>query len=217
MERGGVEKSDVFSDRYYQNNVWFLKDSADALYYMMRILEPQNIIEVGSGFSTAVMLDTNEKYMDHRVTITSIEPNAKRLKSLLKPEDNIEIHEKSLQEIPTVFFEKLKRNDILFIDSSHVAKTNSDVTYILFEILPRLSDGVYIHFHDLFYPFVYPKKWVYEGRAYNEAYMLRAFLMNNEKYSIQLFGDMFLHTDVHKIPNHLRGCGAGSLWIKKGE
>lgn len=211
------EESAVLSDRYYYNNGWFEKGSADALYYMMRIAKPRNIIEVGSGFSTAVMLDTNEKFMGHQVTITSIEPNAQRLKMLLRPEDNIEIHEKKLQEIPAAFFEKLNKNDILFIDSSHVAKTNSDVNYILFEILPRLQKGVYIHFHDICYPFIYPREWVYEGRAYNEAYMLRAFLMNNEKYSIQLFGDMLLHKNDGGIPEHLWGCGAGSLWIKKEE
>lgn len=213
------EKSDALSDRYYYHNDWFAKGSADALYYMMRILKPRNIIEVGSGFSTAVMLDTNEKFMGHQVAITSIEPNARRLKSLLRPGDNLEIFEKKLQEIPVSFFEKLQEDDILFIDSSHVSKMNADVNYILFEILPRLKAGVYIHFHDMFYPFIYPKDWVYEGRAYNEAFMLRAFLMNNQKYSIQLFGEMFaskcMHAYKDKIPEHLSGCGCGSLWIKK--
>lgn len=209
------EESEVGSNRYYYHNSWFAKGSADALYYMIRILKPQNIIEVGSGFSTAVILDTNEKFMNHSVRITSIEPNPQRLISLLRPNDNIEIYEKNLQEIPVAFFERLKKDDILFIDSSHVAKTNSDVNYILFEILPRLSEGVYIHFHDIIYPFIYPKEWVYEGRAYNEAYMLRAFLMNNEKYSVQLFGEMLLHTNRDKVPSCLKGCGCGSLWIKK--
>lgn len=213
------EQSADLSSRYYYNNIWFGKGSADALYYMIRILNPQNIIEAGSGFSTAVMLDTNEKFMENRVRITSIEPNPQRLKSLLRPKDNIEIHEKNLQEIPVSFFEKLEENDILFIDSSHVARMNSDVNYILFEILPRLRKGVYIHFHDIFYPFIYLPKWIYEGRAYNEAYLLRAFLMNNKQYSVQLFGEMFgsmpWHTYANKIPKHLLGCGAGSIWIKK--
>lgn len=211
-----AEKSAGGSYRYYYNNLWFSKGCADALYYMMRILKPQNIIEVGSGYSTAAMLDINEKFMGHRVSIRSIEPNAERLKSLVREADDIEILEKNLQEVPVTFFEKLRENDILFIDSSHVSKFNSDVNYILFEILPRLRSGIYIHFHDIFYPFIYPKKWVYEGRAYNEAYMLRAFLMNSKKYSIQLFGSMLMHTNKERIPDHLQECGEGSLWIKKG-
>lgn len=201
--------------RYYYLNSWFGKGSADALGYMMQVIKPRNIIEIGSGFSTAVMLDVNERFMKNRIRITSIEPRAGRLKKLIKPSDNLEIYEKDLQEIPTNFFDKLEENDILFIDSSHVSKIGSDVNYLLFEVLPRLKKGIYIHFHDVFYPFIYPAQWIYEGRVYNETYMLRAFLMDNRNYSIQLFGDMLEKRCIEKIPVKLRGCGCGSLWIKK--
>lgn len=201
--------------RYFYNNQMFGKGSADALYYMLRMIEPAAVIEVGSGFSTAVMLDTNEYYFDNSMKLYSIEPRADRLKTLLKSADNLEIYEKDLQEVPVNFFEKLSENDILFIDSSHVSKMNSDVNYIFFEILPRLKNGVYIHFHDMMYPFIYPEDWIYEGRAYNEMYILRAFLMNNKEYSIQLFGDMLHYKHNDRIPEKQQGCGRGSLWIKK--
>lgn len=203
--------------RYYYNNGWFGDGSANALYYMLRIVKPKTIIEVGSGYSTAVMLDTNENYFDNKIKITAIEPRADRLKSLLKATDNIEIIENDLQEVPLTFFETLKENDILFIDSSHVSKINSDVNYIFFEILPRLSKGIYIHFHDIFYPFIYPKELIYGGTAYNEMYILRAFLMNNKNYSIQLFGEMMRCKYADRISEELLGCGSGSLWIKKEE
>lgn len=109
------------------------------------------------------------------------------------------------------FLIPLEENDILFIDSSHVSKIGSDVNHIFFEILPRLKRGVYIHFHDIFYPFIYPKEWVYTGILFSEMYILRAFLMNNKEYSIQLFGDMLSQKHSEK----LRGCGEGSLWIRK--
>lgn len=201
--------------RYTYHNTWFCKGSADALYYMIRILKPQNIIEVGSGYSTAAMLDVNEEYFDNSIHIDSIEPYPERLKSLLRNSDNLEVSECGLQDISLSFFEKLNENDILFVDSSHVAKVNSDINYLFFEILPRLNKGVYIHFHDVFYPFIYPKQWVYEGRAYNEMYLLRAFLMDNTKYSIQLFGDMMQYMYSKKLSENIQGCGSGSLWIKK--
>ncbi len=201
--------------RYNYDNGWFGKGSADALCYMMQILKPKNIIEIGSGYSTAVMLDTNETYFNNEINIISIEPRADRLKSLLKPTDNLEILEEDVQEITVDFFDVLKENDILFIDSSHVSKMGADVNYILFEILPRLNDGVYIHFHDIFYPFIYSKDLIYEGTAYNELYLLRAFLMNNKAYTVQLFGDMLQKQHI-KISEKLDGCGAGSIWIKKG-
>lgn len=203
------------SFRYFYDNAWFKKECADALYYLIRMLKPEKIIEVGSGYSTAVMLDTNENYCDNKISIISIEPRADRLKALLKPGDKIKIFEKNLQDIPVDFFEILEPNDILFIDSSHVSKMNSDVNYIFFEILPRIKSGVYIHFHDMMYPFIYPKKWIYSGVAYNEMYIMRAFLMNNNCYSIQLFGSMLSQKYDEKITGRLKGCGDGSLWIRK--
>jgi len=73
-----------------------------------------------------------------------------------------------------------------------VVKTGSDVNYILFEILPLLRSGVLIHFHDISYPFEYPKEWVYMGRNWNENYFLRAFLMYNCNFKILLFSD-YIH------------------------
>ena len=38
------------------------------------------------------------------------------------------------------------------MDRAHVLKTCSDVVFELFTIAPRLKPGVFIHFHDVFYP-----------------------------------------------------------------
>ena len=56
-------------------------------------------------------------------------------------------------------FEVLEAGDILFINSTHVLRTGSDVCFELFEVLPRLASGVFVHFHDMFWPFEYPRKW----------------------------------------------------------
>lgn len=73
----------------------------------------------------------------------------------------------------------------------------------------------YVHFHDIHYPFIYPAKWIYEGRAYNEQYLLRAFLMNNSSWSIQFFGDMLMQKYKERMIGKLKGCGIGSIWIQK--
>src|SRR5690606_33895195 len=82
--------------------------------------------------------------------------------------------------------------DILFVDSSHVLKTGSDVNHLLFQILPILKKGVLVHFHDIFYPFEYPKEWILSGRSWNEIYALRAFLTYNSNFKILLFSH-FIH------------------------
>lgn len=175
--------------RYYQHNNWFGLSCAASLYGMIMLKKPKHIIEIGSGFSTSVMLDTNEYCFNNKIDIECIEPRPQRLKALLKESDHILIHENDLQEMPLDLFSKLEQNDILFIDSSHVIKTGSDVSYELFEILPMLPKGVYIHIHDIWWPFEYPMPWITEGRAYNEQYVLRALLTDSTAYKVTLFGN----------------------------
>lgn len=204
--------------RYYtdNDNTWFGISCAVALYGMIMLNKPKHIIEIGSGFSTSVMLDTNEHCFNNEIDIQCIEPRPQRLKKLLKESDRILIHENDLQEVPLDLFSKLEPNDILFIDSSHVMKTGSDVSYELFEILPMIPKGVYIHFHDVFWPFEYPLSWLAEGRAYNEQWVLRALLTDSTAYKVTLFGHQLeCLSAAGIIPNINPIYGVGSIWIEK--
>src|SRR5262249_51820098 len=159
------------------------------LYGMIRHLKPQRIVEVGSGFSSAVMLDTSDRFFGGTISCTFIEPHPERLSSLLREGDR-EKHRvlaRPVQDVDLEPFPELAANDILFVDSSHVAKVHSDVNRIFFEILPALAEGVSVQFHDIFYPFEYPKEWVYGGRAWNESYLLRAFLQYNRSFQVQFY------------------------------
>lgn len=206
--------------RYYFDNIVFCYTDAVILYSMLRWLRPKRLIEVGSGFSSAVSLDTNDLFLDGSVDFTFIEPFPERLFGLLSEKDRerIALIQKPLQEVDLSLFRKLKAGDVLFIDSTHVSKTGSDVNYIIFDVLPVLEPGVWIHFHDIMYPFEYPREWVYEGRSWNEAYMLRAFLQHNRDYRIRLF-NTYLHrfhgeAFEKEMPVCLKNTG-GSIWIEK--
>ena len=59
---------------------------------MLRHCRPQSVIEVGSGFSSAVMLDTNDIFLARHTALTFVEPHPERLFSLLSDEDR-EQHE----------------------------------------------------------------------------------------------------------------------------
>ena len=112
----------------------------------------------------------------------------------------------------------LASGDILFIDSTHVSKAGSDVNHIFFKILPSLAEGVNIHLHDIFYPFEYPKEWIYEGRAWNENYVLHAFLQYNSAFKITFFSNFlarFHHRTFHeKMPLCMKNTG-GSIWLQR--
>jgi hypothetical protein len=140
----------------------------------------------------------------------------------MKPADlaGVTLIEQKLQDVNIDLFRQLEPGDLLFVDSTHVSKTGSDVNMILFEILPILPKGVMIHFHDIFYPFEYPKEWVlgWSGFGWNEIYLLRAFLTNNEEYKIILFNTYLEHLYEdwfkEKMPVCLKDKG-GSLWLMK--
>jgi Methyltransferase domain len=213
-----VEKS--AGNRYFFNNDFYTYSDAIILYSVIRHFRPGNIIEIGSGFSSFCILDTNEKFFDNSIKCRFIEPFPDRLLSQLKPEDQdrIEISASALQDVDPHCFDLLGENDLLVVDSTHVAKTGSDVNTIFFDILPRLKKGVLIHFHDIFYPFEYPEEWVYEGRSWNEAYMLRTFLQFNHCFKIVMFNTCLAQFHEEKFQKDFPLClknRGGSIWLRK--
>ena len=202
---------------YFKNDSFGYSDAL-TLYSMIREFEPSRIIEVGSGMSSCVMNDTNEIHFNGDINLTFIDPNSDYVESLLGPKVNSSrIISKRVQDVDMSLFSELQKNDILFIDSTHVSKLNSDVNKLFFEIIPILNPGVLIHFHDVFWPFEYPSSWVEECRAWNESYVLRAFLQYNSSFEVLFFSNylhMFHGSWIEKnLPLYRREIG-GNIWIK---
>lgn len=206
-------------NRYYYENEAYSYSDVIFLSSVMLHYKPKRIIEIGSGFSSAAMLDMNEKFFNGSIHLTFIEPYPQLLKTMLKPTDRYTLIEKKIQDVDVTIFSELEENDILFIDSTHIAKTNSDVLFELFEILPLLKKGVKIHFHDIFYPFEYSKEWVLEQkRNWNEIYFLRAFLMYNDTFKILAFNTYLEHRYENWFKEHMPLClknKGGSIWFEK--
>jgi hypothetical protein len=206
--------------RYWFENHSFGYGDALALYCMLRVLEPAQVIEVGSGWSSCVLLDTCERFLDWAPQITMIEPYPGQLEQLIRRDDasRFRLLDQPVQQVPLDEFRALESGDVLFIDSTHVSRVGSDVNHEIFEVLPALAAGVYIHFHDIFYPFDYPLDWVEEGRGWNEAYVLRAFLEYNPDFEIVLFNDLlhqrFPERFASEFPLWARNPGA-SFWLRK--
>jgi hypothetical protein len=177
--------------RFHLDNEYYSYFDAIVLYTMLRHVKPRRVVEIGSGFSSAVMLDTRDWFLDRDTHLAFIDPYPERLESLLRRDDRerCSILPKKVQDVDLAVFTELEANDILFVDSSHVVKVGSDVAWIVCEILPRLAPGVIVHFHDIPYPFEYPLHWLLAGRAWNEAYVLRAFLQFNSEFEIRFFND----------------------------
>lgn len=118
--------------RYHYDNPAYAYADGLSLYTMIRHLRPQRIIEVGSGYSSSLMLDVNEREFDNRIEVTFIEPHPGLLRSLFREQDcvQVKLHATPVQTTDVALFDGLEANDILFIDSTHVAKLGSDVNHL---------------------------------------------------------------------------------------
>jgi hypothetical protein len=161
---------------------------AEILYSLVRHLRPARIIEIGSGITTllsaAAIRKNQQEDPSYDCSFTCIEPYPVRLDMQALP-SNFKVIPTRAQAVSPDLFQELEAGDILFIDSSHVCRTGSDVNFELLEIVPALNPGVWIHFHDIFLPWEYPRSWVLGARRFlNEQYLLQAFLSFNPKFEV---------------------------------
>ncbi len=214
----GNYRDDLLETSFDFDNGYFSGFDAAVYYSLIRHLKPQTIIEIGGGYSTAIAVKALERNREGR--LKCIEPYPEE--RLTGIDLGIDIIRKRVEEIDVEFFDQLKANDILFIDSSHTVKFGSDVCYEFLEILPRLAPGVWVHVHDIFFPHDYPAEWLLKRRlALNEQYLLEAFLAFNKTFSVELANHWICldHTDEAvslwpnaASPNH----HSSSFWMKRG-
>jgi hypothetical protein len=205
---------------FYTRNPQFSWLDARALFVLLHAWRPHRIVEVGSGYSSLLIADVNRRWFDCGIDVTCIEPHPREF--LRNRIDGLtRLIEDKVQHVPLEEFASLAAGDILFIDSSHVAKTGSDVNRICFDVLPALAQGVHIHIHDIFLPHDYPQSWVVdENRSWNEQYLVRALLMYTKAFRVDFGSAYAFHTFpglVAEALAHPKGLayGGGSLWLTK--
>lgn len=208
------------SQRYQPGNEWF--PVADALLYaaILRHFSPHRVIEIGCGQSSAVAVEVNDRYLGWSIELTFVDPEPQRLRSALRPGDleRVSVHAIRVQDVDEETFKSLASGDILFVDSSHVARAGSDVLRILFDLVPNVAPGVIVHFHDVDYPFEYRDEFQLAGNCWTELYLLRAFLMFNPQFEVIAFSDFLGQEHRQAVVAALPGFDTdrgSSLWIRR--
>ncbi len=171
---------------FHLNNGFFEHVDAEVAYAFVRRAKPRMLVEVGSGNSTLLLASALKKNAaeGQPSEMISIDPHAQPyLKGGIPGQ--MQLMEIPVQKAPLEIFRRLRANDILFIDSSHVVSMDSDVVHECLRILPELAPGVLVHFHDIFTPLDYPEKFVMTNLCFwGEQYLLEAFLSFNSTFRV---------------------------------
>ena len=213
-----ADNSGAFGFRLHNES--FESGDAEFLYQVIRALKPRSIIEVGSGQSTriarAAIKKNSEELAGYKCHHTCIEPyEAPWLESL-----GVNVLRQRVEDVDSALFGTLGRNDLLFIDSSHIIRPQGDVLTEYLQILPTLKPGVVVHVHDVFSPRDYPDDWVF-GKLllWNEQYLLEAFLTNNIEWEVMAALNLLKHRHfeaLQKVCPYLSGeREPGSIYIRK--
>ena len=201
------------------DNSFFERGDTEIYYQLIRQLQPKNILEIGSGYSTLIALEAikkNKEIHGANTNITCIEPYENDWLNDL----NVNVLRKKIEDVDEKYYLNLKHGDILFIDSSHIIRPQGDVLKIFLEIVPRLNKGVLIQIHDIFTPKDYPEKWVIkENKFWNEQYLVESIIMNNNNYEIYLILN-YLKNKAYKelkdvCPYLKKSTEPGSIYLLK--
>lgn len=205
---------------FYYNNGSYESGDAEYLYNIIRYFKPRNIIEIGSGSSTLMAINAITMNREENKTYSCkhicIEPYEQPWLSNV----NVELVRERVEMVDKNIFNTLQKNDILFIDSSHIIRPQGDVLFEYLELLPLLAPGVLVHIHDIFSPKDYPENWIINNHLlWNEQYLLEAFLSFNKDFKVIGSLNFLTHNyrkemeNVCPIFSNNKNREAGAFWM----
>jgi Methyltransferase domain len=198
-----LKSQDVYSQACLENGEpGFGFTEANFLYGFIYSKRPNRIIQVGCGVSTAIMLLASRD-AGYTPEITCVDPYPTDYLKKAAQKGEIELIVEKAQKVSLDLFTSLNDRDVLFIDSTHTVKPGSEVNQLILEVLPRLKQGVWVHFHDIYFPYDYKRGILTEELFFsNESVLLQAFMIDNHKYAIAASLSMIYYAE----PNAIGSC-----------
>lgn len=158
---------------------------ADVLFGFIATCKPKRVIQVGCGVSTAIILAAAAK-VGYAPAVVCIEPYPSVFLVEAEKKGQIQLVSKPAQLVDYDFIADLDAGDLLFIDSTHAVKPGSEVNYLIHEVLPRLRPSVWVHFHDIYFPYDYARDTLSGDMLFpQESTLLYAFLSGNTRYKVE--------------------------------
>lgn len=196
-------------DRPRFDQTWLPGLDGACAYALTRELKPERILEIGSGHSTRFMA---RAMADGGLSteLTSIDPQPRRgIDHLCSREIRA-----TVDTLPQDTFSRLRANDILFVDGSHIAMPGTDVDTLVNQVLPTLAPGVWVHIHDIFLPHGYPEVW--KWRNYNEQTVVAALLAGGDRFRVRFasaYVRRYMASELTGFPVPPEESFETSLWL----
>ena len=159
--------------------------------------------------------------------MTAVDPFAS---DVIRALPGVEIRKQEAQDLPVDFYAALADGDVLFIDSTHIVRVDGEVPYLVLEVLPALAPGVWVHIHDVHFPYnvpIDPASYIFNRRwplLFTEAMLVQAYLAWNPKVEIVLSTPLLRHfredalrrlfPDYAPLDGEAFDTHHGSLWLR---
>ena len=189
---GNEFRKEVERFEYTAKNRIFPVVDAISLYCFLREKKPLRVVEVGQGSSTRVILSAlfkNGSESRRKIELVSIDPYNRLPTTFVGSKWlNVRVIQRPVQSIHSQeFVDLLQEQALLFVDSSHVFKPGSDVEYLTREVYPRIPCNTYIHVHDIYTPYPWPREYYLKRKYFwNEQDHLESFLAFNSDFRVEL-------------------------------
>ena len=176
---------DIFEEACRANGaIGYGPVEAAFLYCLIESCRPPRVVQIGAGVSTAVLL-TAAAEAGHEIELTCIDPYPTDYIRELARAGRIELIAEPVQSVDADRAAAVGPRGLLFVDSTHTVTVDSDVTHIILEVLPAISQRSLVHFHDIFWPYDYsPTILESDLFFWNETRLLTAFLTGNTSFRV---------------------------------
>lgn len=176
LRRGGIHESACSEN----GAVGYGPVESDCLYAFVHTVRPRKVVQIGAGVSTAVILSA-ARDAGYAPDVVAVDPYP----TAFLRGAAVTVIERDAQEVALAELTDLASGDMLFIDSTHTVKVDGEVNLLVLEVLPRLAPGVWVHFHDINFPYDYQRDILHPPLFFwTESTLLHAFLTGNPDFTI---------------------------------
>jgi hypothetical protein len=192
-------------------------------YSLVRDRAPDILVEIGSGVSTHYANLARKKNATP-TRLICFEPYPSDAFRAYCVAEGIELITEMIQTYDLApLLGELTARSMVFVDSTHVVRSDGELVKVFLQILPALPSGALVHFHDIFLPFAVNFREHEHSHAsfvWNESLCLAIFLAMNQAYEAVLpaFWMGRVHQDVmvanFAVLERTNQCGS-SFWMRR--